>query len=84
MEVTIQSNGLKLFQVRGKNNFVFIWRFQNKVVSLHHQTETGKQMNKEAYKALKAIIDESVKKTIREEFAHYMRLDEMARVGFNY
>ena len=33
--------------------------FQNKVVSLHHQTETDKQMNKEAYKALKAMIDES-------------------------
>ena len=47
MEVTIQSNGLKLFQVRGKNNFVFIWRFQHKVVSLHHQTETDKQIRKE-------------------------------------
>lgn len=39
-------------------------------------------MNKETYKALKAMIDESVRKTIREEFTHYMRLDEMARVGF--
>lgn len=60
MEVTIQSNGLKLFQVRNKNNCDFIWMFQNKVVSLRHQTETDKQMNKEAYKALKAMIDESV------------------------
>lgn len=59
MVVTTQNNGLKLFQVRSKNNCAFIWMFQNKVVSLHHQIETDKQMNKEAYKAFKAMIDES-------------------------
>lgn len=39
-------------------------------------------MDKEAYNSLKAIISESVREVIREEFSNYMRLDEMARVGF--
>lgn len=40
------------------------------------------EMDKEAYITLKALISESVRTAIREEFSHYMRLDEMARVGF--
>lgn len=39
-------------------------------------------MTKEEYTQLKDIVSECVSNALREEFAHYMHLDEMSRIGF--